>query len=219
MLLPVKVCCIQSIEEAALAVTAGARAVGLVSEMPSGWGPIPEERIARIAATIPPMVSSVLLSSRSTSLEIIDQLQRCGTNAVQIVDQFPDDEYGAIREACPRVDIYKAVHVNDASAIDEALRIAPWVDGLILDTGSPHAEVKVLGGTGKTHDWTISRRIVDEVPCPVFLAGGLKPENVAEAMETVRPYGLDLCTGVRRDLALHPALLAQFMRAVERAQT
>ena len=103
-------------------------------------------------------------------------------------------------------------------AIDAARLLSDRVDGLILDTGNPHAEVKVLGGTGKTHDWSISRRIVQEVSCPVFLAGGLKPENVAEAIETVHPYGLDLCSGVRRDLALHPALLAQFMRAVEHAQ-
>ena len=217
-MIPVKICCIQSIEEAALAVSAGARAVGLVSEMPSGWGPIPEERIARIAATVPPMVSSVLLSSKPTAAEIIDQLKRCRTNAVQIVDEFPISGYAQIRDACPGVEIYQAVHVLDATAIDAARALASEVDGLILDTGSPHGEVKVLGGTGKTHDWSISRRIVDEVPCPVFLAGGLKPENIAEAIETVGPYGIDLCTGVRRDLALHPALLARFMRAVEQAR-
>ena len=217
-MIPVKVCCIQSIEEAALAVTAGARAVGLVSQMPSGWGPIPEERIARIAATIPPMVSSVLLTSKSTAVEVIEQLHRCQTNAVQIVDDFPIDGYAAINDSCPGVEIYQAVHVLDDSAIERAVQLAPHVHGLILDTGSPHGEVKVLGGTGKTHDWSISRRIVDAVERPVFLAGGLKPENVAEAMETVRPYGLDLCTGVRRDVALHPALLAQFMRAVDQAR-
>jgi phosphoribosylanthranilate isomerase len=217
-MIPVKICCIQSIEEAALAVSAGARAVGLVSEMPSGWGPIPEERIARIAATIPPMVSSVLLSSKPTAAEIIDQLKRCKTNAVQIVDEFPIEGYAAIRDACPGVEIYQAVHVLDESAIDQAKALASEVDGLILDTGSPHSEVKVLGGTGKTHDWSISRRIVDEVDCPVLLAGGLKPENISEAIETVRPYGIDLCTGVRRDLALHPVILARFIRAVEQTR-
>ena len=213
-MLPVKVCCIQSIEEAALAVTAGARALGLVSEMPSGWGPIPEERIARIAATIPPMVSSVLLTSKTTAAEVIDQIQRCHPNGVQIVDAFPIEGYGEIKEQCPGVEIYQAVHVIDESAIDQAIRIAPHVHGLILDTGSPHGDVKVLGGTGQTHDWSISRKIVDAVDTPVLLAGGLKPENVAQAIEEVRPYGLDLCTSVRRDVALHPALLAQFMRAV-----
>ncbi len=216
-MIPVKICCIQSEEEADLAVRSGARAIGLVSEMPSGWGPIPEPRIAEIAKAIPALVSSMLLTSKHTADEVIKQLQFCRTNSVQIVDTFPTSGYAAIREFCPGVEIFQAVHVIDETAIDLASALAEHVDGVILDTGSPHSEVPVLGGTGKTHDWSISRRIVEEADCPVFLAGGLKPENIAEAIQTVQPYGLDLCTGVRTDLALDETLLSAFMRAVREA--
>ena len=102
-MLPVKICCIQSIEEAALVVSAGATMLGLVSEMPSGWGPIPEERIARIAGTLPSSVESVLLTSKSTAAEVIAQIERCGTNAIQIVDAFPQGGYALIHRAYPNI--------------------------------------------------------------------------------------------------------------------
>ena len=216
-MIPVKICCIQSHEEAALAVRHGARALGLVSEMPSGWGPIPEARIAEIARGIPALVSSMLLTSKRSANEVIAQIRLCRTNSVQIVDTFPSSGYAEIREHCPGVEIFQAVHVLDDTAIEQAISLAPHVDGLILDTGSPHSEVPVLGGTGKTHDWSISRRIVEKADCPVFLAGGLKPGNVGEAIRTVQPYGIDLCTGVRTDLALDEVLLSAFMQAVEAA--
>lgn len=218
--LPVKVCCIQDEAEADLAVAGGARAVGLVSAMPSGWGPIPDARIAALVRRIPPFVASVLLTSRTDPQGVIAQQRLVRANALQLVDAFPLDGWAALREALPGVTLLKAVHVTGEEALAEARALAAQVDGLILDTGSPHGGAqggpKVLGGTGLTHDWSISARIVREVACPVFLAGGLKQANVAEAIATVRPYGLDLCTGVRTrpDMGLDAGLLAGFMAAV-----
>lgn len=217
-MLPVKVCCIQDEAELSLAIEAGARLVGLVSKMPSGWGPIPDEAIAGLVRRVPPGVVSMLLTSRTTPEGIIAQQRVCRANALQIVDTFPDDGYAALREALPGVSLLKAFHVTDASTIPDAVALSHRVDALILDTGSaPDADVKVLGGTGQTHDWSVSRRIVEQAHCPVFLAGGLRADNVAEAIATVRPYGLDLCTGVRVDTRLDAARLSAFFAAVRGA--
>lgn len=215
-MLPVKICCIQDEEEAALAVAHGARSLGLVSQMPTGWGPIDEVRIGRIAKTIPPMVDAVLLSSKRSSAEIIDQLQVTGCGAVQIVDAFPASGYAEIRAVYPGVRIFQAVHVTGPETLAKAQELAPLVDCLILDTGGPGGQ---LGGTGLTHDWSISAEIVRQVRVPVLLAGGLKPHNVVEAIHTVRPYGLDLCTGVRsgENYALDAVKLKAFMDAVASA--
>lgn len=214
-MLPVKICCIQDEAEARLAVECGARALGLVSSMPSGWGPIPDERIRQIAATVPPFVSTVLLSSRTTVPGVIEHVDACGCDTLQLVDEFPVAGYDFLRARFPHLRILKAVHVVDESSIQDAIDLAPHVDAVLLDTGSPHAEVKVLGGTGKTHDWSISARIVDALaPHPVILAGGLKPNNIAEAVRRVKPYALDLCTGARTDTALDPAKLRALFAAL-----
>jgi len=215
---PIKICCIQDENEAKLAIDCGAEALGLVSEMPSGWGPIPEEVIGRIAKTIPPFVTSVLLTSKTNARDIIEQQQVTQCNAIQIVDAFPISEYALLRQAMPGISILQAVHVYGTESIDHAKAVAPHVDGLILDTGSPHgADVRVLGGTGQTHDWTISAAIVQAVSTPVFLAGGLKTHNIAEAMQTTKSYGIDLCTGVRTNTHLDPDKLRAFMTAARQA--
>lgn len=215
---PIKICCIQDEEEAQLAIACGADALGLVSEMPSGWGPISEEAIGRIAKTIPPFVTSVLLTSKTTAAEIIAQQRITQCNAIQIVDAFPIADYALLREALPGICLLQAVHVYGAESVDQAKAVAPHVDGLILDTGSPHgADVRVLGGTGQTHDWAVSATIVQAVSTPVFLAGGLKSHNIEEAMHTTRSYGIDLCTGVRTNTHLDADKLRAFMTAARRA--
>ncbi|MEL6945686.1 MAG: phosphoribosylanthranilate isomerase, partial [Bacteroidota bacterium] len=98
-----------------------------------------------------------------------------------------------------------------------AIEIAPQVDALLLDSGNPNLKVKTLGGTGKTHDWNLSCQIVDAVDVPVYLAGGLKTENVADAIAMVQPYGLDLCSGVRTNGYLDKEKLTQFMNVVGQA--
>ena len=192
-----KVCCIASIEEARLAIAHGADAIGLVGAMPSGPGPIPDELIAEIARTVPPPVATFLLTSRVEAEDVVSHVRGAGVNTVQLVDAVGVETYAALRRSLPQVRIVQVIHVQDDGALEEARRVAEFVDALLLDSGRPNLAVKELGGTGRTHNWAISRRIVETVERPVFLAGGITPGNVAEAIRTVRPYGIDLCSGVR----------------------
>ena len=210
----VKICCIASVEEARLAVGCGAAALGLVARMPSGPGPIADEAIAEIANWAPPAVATFLLTSETEPDAVVGHVRRCGTNTVQLVDAVDPIVYAALRKATPQVKIVQVIHVNGPESVDEAKQCAPRVDALLLDSGRPGAAVKELGGTGRVHDWSLSRRIVEEAGRPVFLAGGLKPENVAEAYGEVRPFGLDLCTGVRRGGNLDEARLRAFFGAL-----
>jgi len=213
----VKICCIASLEEARLAVVAGADAIGLVGRMPSGPGPIEDALIAAIAPTVPPSVATFLLTSETEPAAIAAHVRRCRTGTVQIVERVAIGAYAGLRAALPAVRLVQVVHVTSPEALDHAAEAGPHADALLLDSGQPDAAVRVLGGTGQTHDWRISRRIVDEAPCPVFLAGGLKAENVSQAIDEVRPFGLDVCTGVRIDGRLDAARLEAFMAAVRRA--
>ena len=210
----VKICCISSVAEARAAVAAGADAIGLVSAMPSGPGVIDEDMIAEIAAAAPPAIGTFLLTSKTDPAAIIAQQRRCGVNTIQLCDAVEASAYPVLRKALPGIALIQAIHVRDESAVAEAVGLAPMVDGLLLDSGNPTGRVKELGGTGRVHDWVLSRRIVAEAPCPVFLAGGLNAGNAADAIRQVRPYGVDLCTGVRTDDALDPAKLDAFMGAV-----
>src|SRR5919205_2222868 len=200
----VKIWCVSSAEEARLAVECGASAVGLVSEMPSGPGVIPEELIAEIAARVPPPVATFLLTCGQDARSIIEQQRRCRVNTLQLCDRVPFEVYAELRAELPGVSLVQVVHVCGEESFEEALTVARHVDALLLDSGNQSLAVKELGGTGRTHDWRISRRIRDAVGVPVFLAGGLRPENVAEAVEAVRPFGLDVCSGVRADGRLDP---------------
>jgi len=210
----VKICCISSIEEARMAIRHGAAAVGLVSEMPSGPGVIGESLIAEIVATVPPGVASVLLTSRQSAAEIVDQQRRVRVNTVQICDQLTQGTYADLRLALPGVSLMQVIHVVGDRSIAEAMEVAPLVDALLLDSGNQALAIKELGGTGRRHDWGISRRIRDSVQVPVYLAGGLRPENVAEAVDVVRPVGLDICSGVRTGGRLDEAKVAAFFHAV-----
>lgn len=213
MIRAIKICCIQSEMEAALAVSAGADLLGLVSAMPSGPGPIDEASIARIVATIPQGVDRVLLTSRRTASEITAQQRRTGANVLQLVDTVPDDELRRLRDTLPGVALMQVIHVTGPGAVDEALRVAPLVDRILLDSGNPSAPVPELGGTGRTHDWAHSRAICASVPLPVFLAGGLHAANVRAAIDSVRPYGVDVCSGVRTAGRLDPFKLRAFIDA------
>lgn len=210
----IKICCISSVEEARMAVEYGASALGLVSAMPSGPGVISEEAIAAIASVIPPGVSSFLLTSRQDATSIIAQQRRCRTNTIQLVDVVPIDLYTQLRQAMPGIEVVQVIHIRDEKSVDEAASIAPHVHGLLLDSGNPVLPVKELGGTGRTHDWSISRRIREVVDVPVFLAGGLNEGNVVQALTEVRPYGVDLCSGVRTNGRLDQSKLAGFFHAV-----
>jgi phosphoribosylanthranilate isomerase len=209
----VKICCIASIAEAWLAIDHGASAVGLVSAMPSGPGPIAEELIAEIATTIPPGVSSFLLTCQQDVAAIVDQQRRLRVNTIQICDRLPAGSYARLREELPGVSLVQVVHVTGTEAVDEAIAIAPEVDAILLDSGNQSLPIKELGGTGRTHDWSLSRTIREEIDAPLFLAGGLRPENVVAAIEEVRPFGIDVCSGLRTEGRLDPQKLAAFFKA------
>lgn len=181
--------------------------------MPSGPGPISEELIAEITRTVPPGVDTFLLTCRSDAAGIIDQLCRTGCRTVQLVDTVEAGTYAAIRRELPNVKIVQVIHVQDRGALDEAREAEPHVDAILLDSGRPNAAVKELGGTGRTHDWSVSAALVRQVRVPVFLAGGLREENVGEAVRAVRPFGLDLCSGVRSNGRLDAEKLGRFVAA------
>lgn len=214
----IKICCISSVDEARLAIAHGASALGLVSAMPSGPGVIEETLIAEIAVSIPPPIAKFLLTSKQSVGQIIEQQRHCRTNTIQICDHLLDGEYDELRNALPGISLVQVIHVGGEESVTEAVDVAPKVDALLLDSGNQKLAIKELGGTGRVHDWTISRRIRDAVDKPIFLAGGLRPENVAEAIQRVQPFGVDICSGVRTNGRLDPEKLRAFVTAVRNAR-
>jgi phosphoribosylanthranilate isomerase len=209
-----KVCCISSHAEARMAVQHGAAALGLVGHMPSGPGVIDDALIASIARDVPPPVATFLLTSEVDAQAAVDHARRAGTTTLQLVDEVPPDTYAALRAALPALKLVQVVHVRSDADIDAALTAAAHVDALLLDSGNPDAAVKELGGTGRTHNWSISRSIVHQSPKPVFLAGGINPGNVARALDEVQPFGIDLCSGVRTAGNLDPRKLEALIHAM-----
>jgi phosphoribosylanthranilate isomerase len=212
----VKICCISNEQESADAISFGASAIGLVGKMPSGPGPISDEEIFKIARTVPPPIATFLLTSEQTPQGIVEHHLRTRTNTIQIVDELEGRDYDTIKTQLPNVKLVQVIHVVDESSVDEACELAEHVDAILLDSGNPKLVMKELGGTGRKHDWKLSRRIVETCGRPVFLAGGLNAGNVREAIETVQPFGVDLCSGVRSDGKLDLRKLEQFFNAVNR---
>jgi phosphoribosylanthranilate isomerase len=215
----VKVCCIASVDEARLAIAAGASALGLVSAMPSGPGVICDATVAEVAAAVASgrcgePVRTFLLTARVTAKDIAQQHRGARTTTLQLVDHVPPAELRALRALCPGVEIVQVIHVGGDHSFAEAVAAAPLVDALLLDSGNPALAVKELGGTGRTHDWATSARIRQAVqPRPLWLAGGLRADNVAHAVARVAPHGVDLCSSVRSEGRLDAAKLTAFMAA------
>ena len=196
-----------------LAVNHGATALGFVSKMPSGPGPIDEALIASIVPHVPAGIATFLLTSETTAAPIIAQQQRTRVNTLQLVDAVDSATHRELRTALPGVALVQVIHVTGSESVDEALSVAKDVDALLLDSGNPRLVVKELGGTGRRHDWKLSREIRDRAGVAVYLAGGLNGSNAAEAVETVQPFGLDVCSGVRTEGKLDPDKLDAFVRA------
>ena len=213
----VKICCISSIAEARLAIEYGASALGLVSAMPSGPGVITEDEIAEIAATIPPPIGSFLLTSRQNVDSIVEQHRRCRTNCIQLCDRLTSGTTRELKAALPGIAVVQVIHVTGPESVQQACTVAESVDAILLDSGNPALKIKELGGTGRRHDWTLSREIRERVHVPLFLAGGLTESNVAESIEAIAPFGLDLCSGVRTDGKLDKLKLSRFFAAVQAA--
>ncbi|MBI2275267.1 MAG: phosphoribosylanthranilate isomerase [Bacteroidetes bacterium] len=206
----VKICCISSVEEARIAVEHGASALGLVARMPSGPGPIADDLILSIARTVPPPIATFMLTSETAAQAIIAHHRRTLTNTIQIVDELAEGSYEEIKRELPTIKLVQVIHVIDESSVDEAIRIAASVDALLLDSGNPNATIKELGGTGRVHNWGLSRKIVEQSKVPVFLAGGITADNVKKAIDEVNPFGIDLCSSVRTNGKLDPTKLERF---------
>lgn len=213
----VKICCIASLEEARTAINHGADALGLVGAMPSGPGPIADERIAEITAVVPPPVATFLLTSETAADTISAHARATRPTTVQIVAHIEPNQSARLAELEPSLRRVQVVHVEAWSALDLIPAYAPHVHAFLLDSGRPNAATPELGGTGRAHDWEISAAFVKASPRPVFLAGGLHAGNVGEAIRRVRPFGVDLCSGVRTDGRLDSNKLAEFIAGVRAA--
>lgn len=211
----VKICCMANPAEATMAAAAGADLVGLVGPMPSGAGIVSPETCREIAEAAPAWITPVLLTSSRTADKIEADVVAAGVRAVQIVDHVGPAVHRALADRLPGVRRFQVIHVEGTDSIDMVDRYAGLIDAFLLDSGRP--STGELGGTGRTHDWSISRTITARAPVPVFLAGGLTPDNVAQAIRIVRPFGVDICSGVRNEGALDPALLTSFMTEVDTA--
>jgi len=214
MKIKVKICCISSIEEAKLAIVHGAAAIGLVGRMPSGPGIITDELINSIAKTVIPPIDSFLLTSETTAEAIIAHHNKVNTTTIQMVDALSGREYHKIREAIPHVKLVQVIHVLDEKAVQEAIEIAEWVDAILLDSGNPNLSTKVLGGTGKTHNWDLSKKIRENISIPTYLAGGINKDNIRMAIDHVQPYGIDLCSSVRTNGQLDERKLEELFKAL-----
>jgi len=210
----IKICCISSIDEAKLAISHGASALGLVAKMPSGPGIISDELIDTIAKSIPSNIDTFMLTSETTAEAIIEHHKKTNTNTIQIVDALKVGTYKQIKTAIPSIKIVQVIHVLNEASIEDALIISEQVDAILLDSGNPNLKIKELGGTGRIHNWNLSRKIVAQSNCPVFLAGGINPLNIKQAIEEVQPYGIDLCSGVRTNQLLDAIKLEQLFNAI-----
>jgi phosphoribosylanthranilate isomerase len=215
----VKICCISTIAEARLAIAAGASALGLVGQMPSGPGVVADEIIASIIAMVPPPIATFLLTSATDAATIIEQQRTLRPSVLQLVDHLAADVHATLRNALPGIGLVQVVHVEDQASVEYAREAAETVDALLLDSGRVNAPIKELGGTGRVHDWSLSRLIRDSVRVPLFLAGGLHAGNVPDAIRAVEPFGLDVCSGVRAAGALNATRLHAFMGSVVQQRT
>ena len=214
----IKICCISSLTEARIAIKMGASAIGLVSEMPSGPGVISMETIKLIAAFVPPPIATFLLTSKQDVNDIIKQHKYCRTNTIQICDNLTVGTHKDLKESLPGISIVQVIHVTGEESITEALAIQNDVDAILLDSGNQSKQVKELGGTGKTHNWEVSCKIREKLDIPIFLAGGIKPDNIAQAVNQVHPFGVDLCSGVRTNGKLDEIKLQQLFSNIKRSK-
>lgn len=208
-----KVCCIQDVDEATLALKYGANLLGFVSAMPTGFRLLSDDQIKNIICDMgrSPGNQNVLLTSLKDAPSLIAQLKYTQADIVQIVDSVEIPVYDLIRKQLPKVSIMQVIHVNGPEAIERATTVDPYVDYVLLDSGKSSKKQQALGGTGQTHNWEISRDIVQAIRTPVFLAGGLHPANVESAIRAVEPYGVDICTGLRDPKYLVEAKLKELV--------
>ncbi|MFN8558227.1 MAG: phosphoribosylanthranilate isomerase [Dehalococcoidia bacterium] len=213
----VQIAGISNLEDALAVERAGADAIGFTLGLPTGPHNGLDEHGARaIIRALPPLIVPLLITYLVTAAEVVPLCRYLGVSTVQLHAPADPAEIAAMRAGLPGLKVILAVHVTGEEAVAEAVRVAPHADALILDTYDPATGRH--GATGRTHDWAISRRIVEASPAPVILAGGLTPENVGAAVRQVRPWAVDVHTGVERpDGATDHARVAAFVRAAREA--
>jgi len=193
----VKLCGIKRLEDACLAVEAGADALGfLVGQTHTSADFIAPLTAKAIAATLPSGVTGVLVTHLTDPGDVLDLAALTGLPAVQLHGEIWPEDLARLRRAAPDLTFLKSFHVTDEAGLDYGDAFAGLVDGFVLDTANPRTGQ--IGGTGLTHDWRLSRRIVERYrSVPVILAGGLNPENVAAAIAAVGPFGVDVNSGTK----------------------
>lgn len=191
----VQIAGVSSLEEALECERAGADALGFTVRLPTGvHDGLTEAKARGIIAALPPFIATVAITYVDNAREATDLCRYLGVSAVQLHGEFPTRELPLLRAALPHLKIIRAVHVTGPEAVAKARSLDRHVDAIVLDTYDPGTGRS--GATGKTHDWSVSRQIVVRARVPVVLAGGLTPDNVAEAIRTVRPWAVDVHTGV-----------------------
>ncbi|OEK03781.1 N-(5'-phosphoribosyl)anthranilate isomerase [Roseivirga sp. 4D4] len=199
-----------------MAINTGADSLGFVCAIPTSVRTIDKQKVAEITPLIPQHIDTTVLTSATTAAEIAEHVKLTGTSSVQILAHITSEESKRLSELIPDTKRLQVIHVESEASLDLIDKYAPYVDAFLLDSGKPSLKTPEFGGTGRTHDWSISAEFVRRSPLPVYLAGGLTPENVGEAIKIVRPFGVDLCSGVRTNSALDVRKLGDFIAAVRK---
>jgi phosphoribosylanthranilate isomerase len=214
-----KVCGNRNAADIAASVSGGADAIGLIC----GVTHVSEDALSpddarELAGMVPPYVTVVLVTHLKSATEIVGLADHVGANSIQLHGEIDPSVTASVRAmSAPGRRVTQAIHVTGEAAIDRVDAFLPYCDGILLDSRTEDR----LGGTGITHDWTVSRRIADRlrvVGMPTILAGGLRPENVRDAIATVAPYAVDVNSGVDGEAGdKSPQRIAEFMAALESA--
>lgn len=192
----VKICGIKRIEDAFSAVRWGADSVGfLVGQRHASPDFVTPDQAREMILRLPPFITKVMVTHLHTAKEVVALADQVCPDTVQLHGEIPHNEIRELRRQRPHLRILKSFHIVDEASIEYGVPYVGIVDAFVLD--SVNVETGEIGGTGLTHDWTISRRVVARYPTPVILAGGLTPENVQDAIHAVRPYAVDVNSGLK----------------------
>ncbi|HCX22378.1 MAG: N-(5'-phosphoribosyl)anthranilate isomerase [Flammeovirgaceae bacterium] len=213
----IKICCMSSMEEIQTAINACADAVGFVCATPTSIRTIDKQKVAQITRVVPPPIDTFVLTSETEALKIAENVKLTGASTVQILSHISLEDSKLLSELLPNTKRVQVVHVESEESFDLIEKYSAYVHSFLLDSGKPNLKTPEFGGTGRTHDWTISAEFVRRSPIPVFLAGGLNSENVLKAIKLVRPYGVDLCSGARTNNRLDIQKLEAFINQVQKA--
>lgn len=183
--------------EARLLVDAGVRWLGFPLRLTVNKEDLTEAEAASVIRGLPAGIHGVVITYLDRADDVVEFCRELGARVVQLHGEIATVELERIRRLDPGLSVFKSLVVRDGN--EEDLRrlvaeTAPFVEAYITDTFNPATGQE--GATGLVHDWSISRRLVEESPKPVILAGGLTPDNVADAIRAVRPAGVDSHTGV-----------------------